>query len=731
MNIDKATELFRKQLEGGMDQNKSSQPSIKGGLPPHLLRQKGEKDAPTAKPGASIGRHRASPRTAQHGHVNTRQDQSQGRPSEIPPAHDYGDSQGMPRPSEFSASDYPTQQQQLLLRTTTTPSQIHHVRDLQVKPSKGIVSRPDPPTPYYTTARRPPQHSHPQVQQRFSQKQRVLTPTGGNRLSVRLNDDWAPFISNDGEQRKTNTFELQLDQIKVGKWRPKHSCDLQSQDLPDPVAVSLDFNDSDSNFLSKDSVPDTPDIRNTIGGELDLLPKIHGKGFYNKNRWDEYPDESKCLEWRPTYSHLWVKGVENEEWPIAVFMNIKDLAHQKCDVQTSNGWLMAPVDYPDTRMNPKEIQNNRGDRAVARRLNDCASLKMTTQYRRLKRRVDEREGEMKWEPAEEPLPFADQRVEQPGGQRTGQPTPPPTQSYVNRSPVMNPGKAVYHPERKNHHRLYGTVTHLSYVYEHEAPQTYLKIACFLRPAEETDIPQLLDIYNWEVAYGIQALDTKHLCLKDMERVFKQCRHAKTPIIVAIAGTSAEAKASKHPSVAPRGRCETAQKGPQQLPQSLGKDRVIGFGYVSIPKPGLAGDVQYNVYRFEGQVHIYVAHECRRKGIGRALLQRITIFCSRHASLYAYEYEWQNSERTSTYDDAFHNSRNYSRISIEAASRAKDDPDTLWMSEFLDTENFCLVSTKRKARKVGYGEKGAWVDCLVWQHDCQDLDKLEENDPKPE
>lgn len=87
-----------------------------------------------------------------------------------------------------------------------------------------------------------------------------------------------------------------------------------------------------------------------------------------------------------------------------------------------------------------------------------------------------------------------------------------------------------------------------------------------------------------------------------------------------------------------------------------------------------------------------------------------------------------------YDDASYNARSYSHIFVKISARGKTDPeqladpDTAWLSKFLDSENFICDSnlTLRDSRKIGYGETGQLVDTLVFQHDCQRLDKMREN-----
>lgn len=704
-DIEKGTELFRKQLGDNVHKSQVSQPSVKGGLPPHLLRQKSQNDRPVHGDGYS---------------------QDMATPPGANTSHSYA---GPHQTQKHSATNFPQIYSAHDSWVTSPRRQVPHQdlgtqSSLPYPPRRDIDSRTRDARYSGLPASRwagGPQQVLPRSNNQQSQlkMEHGASPlAGGVRLSINSNDDWSAFHCNENQQQERAQIP-KVEEPKTRKWRPKHSCDLESQDLPDSVASSINFDDSDSS-LDEDAAPVSRDIRNAVGGEVDLVRKVHGDGFYNKHQWDEYPDQTKSLEWRPTYCQLWVNELENEQWPVANFLHVKDIPHEECDVQTRNGWLMPPVDFPDTHINPQDAQVPQNSGASSRRLLSTADLNVKAQYSKLKRRVDEREREVMWFPIEDPFPnFAS--PQQPA-ERSGQPTPPATYSYVNRSPVMDPEPLIHRPERIVQHAVYGTIKHLPRTITSRPPPTYLKIACFLRPAEEEDIPQILGIYNWEVSHGMQALDTKPLCLEDMQHVFKQCRDAETPIIVAVAGTPAEAKARRDDTPVPRDQ----HGGPQRQAQQAEKDKVIGFAYVSIMATGLAGDVHYNVDRFSGRVHIYVAHECRRKGIGRALLQRVTMFCSRHAGHYAGEYKWHDPEQMPTYDEAAYNSRNYSRISVEFASRGKNDPDTLWMSKFLDTENFKYVSTQNKSRNVGHGENGELFDTIVWQHDCQDLDRAKEN-----
>lgn len=613
-----------------------------------------------------------------------------------------------------------------------------------------------------------PHNSHatarPQAKKVEAPQEAQTATNAGFRLSARYYNDWSPSpdyrntqeqVTSTELEKATDTWGVAEQQQQVTStelvavperklWRPKHSWDLSDQDLPESCKGTLEFDNDDSirNFEGDSYIPG-PDIRGTVGGELDLVPKIHSKGFYNKNMWHEYPEDPEDpydRKWRPTYCQQWAKDMEEFTWPEANWLGITDIQHEECDVQTSNGWLMAPIEYPQTHINPEDVMKA-SEGVRARRHDSSANLKIKTDYEKIKRRIDAREGDVLWENSSSPAQSStDPYPRQAGADRramgterrvqgmkdgvqpqstpgpTAQPTPPPTQmTAAVPPPDIVPGKMVWHPD-------YGHVYHHPKVIEHTNPHTYLKITCFLRPVEERDLPQILEIYNWEVAHGMQALDTRALQPSNIVRLFKQCEQSRTPMIVMVAG---HASAPTQKKVA---QDQQQQRSNQR--SVVTRDKVIGFSYVSIMDTGLDGDVHHNVDRFLGQVHIYVANEHRRKGVGRALLQKMLTFCSRHAIIREDNFEWYQPQKTASvrYDNVCSNSRSYSRLFIKIASRGKDDPEQKWMTNFLDTENFICVSTMDKSRKIGYGANGEVVDTIIYQHDCQNTKTMNESDP---
>lgn len=94
------------------------------------------------------------------------------------------------------------------------------------------------------------------------------------------------------------------------------------------------------------------------------------------------------------------------------------------------------------------------------------------------------------------------------------------------------------------------------------------------------------------------------------------------------------------------------------------------------------------------------------------------------------YEWFDPNNSRVCDLPSFNPRNYAQLFVEMASRSENDPETAWISKFLDSEGFVCVSASLKSRKIGNDENGQWLDNLVWQLDCQDLNSIRENNQNP-
>lgn len=508
---------------------------------------------------------------------------------------------------------------------------------------------------------------------------------------------------------------------KQRKWRPKHSVDLESQSLPTSVSCAR-FNDDSSSVRDIDSGSDA---------SLDLSLKRKSKGLVNKTSIQDYhtdgQEDTFTQGLQPSNCRDWVASLPDKQPPFAWGIHNKVEGNEHCDLQPRNGYFMPPIDYPPTQINPKD-KDQRG--AMSRRLVSSAKLRSAVYLDKNKRRLENEERKSlerelvdpssHWRPVVAPFPAP-------------QPTTLPTQHVVGDQDYSgfqgydgtNSNKAVRSQvDDSVSQACVGPITQGN----NQGRESYVKITCFMRPAEPGDLPQVLDIYNWEVVHGIQALDNKTLCLQDIQNVLSQCKSAQTPFIVMIEGTPAEAAIRKETPAPPRGPYQSYSQGPYQQSQKPQQDKVLGFGFISILSTGLAGDANHNVGRFQGRAHFYVANDVRRKGIGRALMTRLAQCCSIYTVCMG-EFEWHDPDRNAACDTVGFNARNYSRLFIETASRNKADPDTIWLAKLLDSEHFFCVCTMDNARKVGSDDKGIWLDNLVWQLDCQDPESIRENSKK--
>lgn len=646
---------------------------------------------------------------------------------------------------------------------------------------------------------------------------------------------------------------------RKGKWRPKEEWDAESQSLPETISsIKGNHDENDLNGCDSDVASihrgRVRDVRADIADNLDLAQRKDGN-MYNVTkyleRWngaqpkEDYWEEDDGFRhsWRPTFCETWA-GVPDFKSPPEVWaIEQKVNQHERCDVDTVTGFLMPPVEYPDTIINPAHLND---PIQKARRLGSTAQLDAVSYVDKHKRRLVrldaiDAQKEEAFQPVGNPFPVAqanppatqqrgpgpsnqaqtgpkDSRANVGGGisnnqQQTGvqgsqpgfsggpiatsqqaqgtrpkneketqgaQPNtgvvstnkqktciqgqrhgvgggPAPNQQQTQGTRLNNGGVLSNQQQPSGQSSRTAAATHQTQnagpstkhgvgyqaadsnrpppgvklipikqelsTHQENVSEPWVKISCFLRPVEEGDLRQILNIYNWEVRNGMQALDTKPLCLEDIQRLYEQCQSNETPFVVAIAGTPAEAEARRSITPPCRGPYQPQRPGPyQQLPQKPEQDKVLGFGFISIPSTGLAGDVRDSVGRYYGRAHFYVAHDSRRKGIGRALLFRLARCCSIYFS-YNEEYKWENSNKVTACEKPTYNPRYYIKLFIEIGFRVDTDPETTWLYKFINKEGFDVLGTMEKARTIGSGEDSYLLNTLLCTMDCQDAETV--------
>lgn len=508
--------------------------------------------------------------------------------------------------------------------------------------------------------------------------------------------------------------------IHKDKWRPKHSSCRESQSLPSSQ-VSSNFGSNEANFSSNSdrSNGGAPfkDIRSSIADELDIVPKGDGTGWVNKHAWKDYhsppgSDDDGTTDsfdkgWMPKYCSDWVASLPGMPPPLAPLQYMDEQTHWECDIDTKDGDLIPPVHYPQTTVNPEDPSTRE---EMVRRMSGTAEIRVTMEAEKLRKRMKHRERQEE-KRAERHLGAGWKRVD-----TSSTPMDPPDTL----------GRSFHGYEQPPGH------TNTPLVEARRADHREPRIPCYLRPAKRDDLPQILDTYNWEVQHGRQALDAKPLVIEDMQRLFAECDAAGTPFIVAVSGT---------PPLAPT--CHGGEsalvrfRNPYQQPGQLGpyggsqaissnpsySDKILGFGLITLPSAGLAGNAHSSVGRFNGKVHFYVEPLSRRLGVGRCILHRLLRCCSKQL-LSADWYKWYEPYPSKACAEPGHNIRNYARVFAEVAS-FKGDPDFGWRKKLLEEMKFLYVNTTDLTRKVIHDANGGWFDNTVWQHDCGGPDDVHE------
>lgn len=685
LDIDKGTELWRQRLESrtypGVQTKQS--PAVEGGIPPHLLFKKSSSNAQYST--NSNNQRRTQENSAERSIPRSLLLQP---PTDVFPAVNQDSS------PEGSKST------RLQLTYSTTRSQINHDIPLRLQPdlcqsrsSLVQLQRPNALSP----------DDEPRITKR---------PSGHSTQSHTIHE--AKNGASYHQQSQTvhqpsgaSTAGLGVVPPTQRKFRAKKSCDRESQSLPGTVSSVKSM--GSGHMEDQKSTSNTRHIGR--GPAYSQLGQSTDKGDSK----DEYSgkEEHSNVETSSDACQKWVDDLTH--FPICLSIVQKIDRHYECDVEPINGFLMAPVDYPETHINP--LDDSVGEQAL-RRLNGTAGLKSLADFEKRKRLTQPSKGEGGADSKDAYEQWPGWQASPPvfGGKL------PPSQ------PSTSPGRQGQKTVKDMDHgqEIPGATT--------SPESTGVPKSYFLRPVQEDDLPQVLEIYNWEVVNGIQALDIEPLLLKDVQRILAHCRAGQTPFIVAVAGTPAEAAArneiqAQKYQVRRIGRYSRLIGPDHPSYQQPELDKIMGFGFLRISNPGLAGNVMHSVYRFQAHANVYVHAQHRRNGIGRSLLQKL----ARCSSIYSVDvgaYEWFDPLNSRVCDNPGFNPRNYSRLFVETASRSEHDPDTAWYSKFLDSEGFVCISASEKTRKIGRGDDGQWLDNLVWQLDCRDPKTVMENHHNP-
>jgi len=144
------------------------------------------------------------------------------------------------------------------------------------------------------------------------------------------------------------------------------------------------------------------------------------------------------------------------------------------------------------------------------------------------------------------------------------------------------------------------------------------LPCYLRSAEVSDMEQVVAIYNQEVWEGLQAPDSELLSVVEFVGIYNETQKHGLPFFVAVYG---DVKKLGAPVQEIRGIRGGAHPGAEASPDPGLVGRVLGFGYLSVWHPGLAGS-GLGSSRTSGRVNLYVDRDFRRKRVGFSLMDRL-------------------------------------------------------------------------------------------------------------
>ncbi|KAK5663897.1 hypothetical protein OQA88_107 [Cercophora sp. LCS_1] len=244
---------------------------------------------------------------------------------------------------------------------------------------------------------------------------------------------------------------------------------------------------------------------------------------------------------------------------------------------------------------------------------------------------------------------------------------------------------------------------------------------YLRPAKLEDMAQITEIYSWEVENGTQGLDAEPLTKENFVAIFKQAEGLGMPFLVAAYGsakslnirnnTSYYTKCTPHPdaTVTPN-------------PTLVGK--IIGFAYLSVWAPGLAGSVNGSS-RASAQVNLYVHAEFRRKRIGFCLLDRLLMTVSERYST-ASSYDFVDPKDRKMYQYVEENKRKFWRIYLnylvkhDRDGKASNNGEIEGIRRILtETFNFSEKCRFEMSHRTPNSRPGPvyWLDSLTFEHGC--------------
>ncbi|KAI1116103.1 hypothetical protein F5Y14DRAFT_459604 [Nemania sp. NC0429] len=479
--------------------------------------------------------------------------------------------------------------------------------------------------------------------------EKTTSPSGGvagtpvfkyNPLAKVCNHDTTPNSSN-----QSYTHDTALDALENAE---NKTCASGFQSLVAVASVASPKDDPEVTAKGAESLPQD--------GGLGICERRSNHAVFDPR--GNWPTESGSQGWTPRHEtkssdalssspgdkvaprHItefirsWVHGAHLVN---TTFLTENTDRHEDCDVDTYEGRLMAPIQYPPTRI--KELLSRH-------QCEDTSAVAMKRFAAEIARRARKPKD----------------------GKRT--------------SSIAAEAMADREPEP---------------LLEEPNPNE-IQIPCHLRPAEESDIDAITEIYNYEIENGYKVMDTDPVGRDDFHSIYRQCLVEKMPFVVAVEGSY-----------------EVVQKRPQS---------VIGFSLITALCRGIVGSHE-TLSRPGGKLLVIVKPEHRRKKIGTALIDIITTNCTgRYLSKGGYRFvnfthDWMSTEFGRNPRKWWYLEMEVMIRSSETEEKTRRGEEFQWIWNFLEARfNFIL---KHYDEKCFYKPSPMiWLDKLTFRRICRTL-----------
>ncbi|KAL7626978.1 hypothetical protein AAE478_003753 [Parahypoxylon ruwenzoriense] len=226
----------------------------------------------------------------------------------------------------------------------------------------------------------------------------------------------------------------------------------------------------------------------------------------------------------------------------------------------------------------------------------------------------------------------------------------------------------------------------------------IRVPCHLRPAVESDMERVAEIYNEEVRSSYKLPDKFPVVASKFRQLLYGCLMQGLPFFVAVEGWHGHKNCDNY---------------------------VVGFALVDVVLRGIMGS--YSTHGAPcGKITIVVEPEFRRQNICSALLDAVLICCSsRYTARLGYEIV--NPDKDPRFLCAASNVREWHHVEMEVPIPSKgphnnfeDGEDSRWIFDYLAKYfDMDLVHWDEKIyRDDRFG--GVWLDRLTFRHQCRDL-----------